>query len=85
MMGPLSSLFDLLTFGGLLMESMATQILVIFIILTTGRPWKDLPQPALIVSSLIALVVALVVPFTPAGRGLDLKRGRLACLAPSAS
>ena len=57
-MGPLSSLFDLLTFGGLVfifhasptefrtdwfLESMATQILVIFIIRTNGRPWKDLP------------------------------------------
>ena len=47
---------------------MATQILVIFIIRTNGRPWKDLPQPALIVSSLVALAVAMVVPFTPAGR-----------------
>jgi P-type Mg2+ transporter len=81
-MGPLSSLFDLLTFGGLIfifhasatefrttwfLESMATQILVIFIIRTNGRPWKDLPQPVLIVSSLVALAVAMVVPFTPAG------------------
>jgi len=82
-MGPLSSLFDLLTFGGLLfifhdspiefrttwfLESMVTQILVIFIIRTNGRPWYDLPHPALVVSSLVALVVAMVVPFTPAGR-----------------
>jgi Mg2+-importing ATPase len=82
-MGPLSSLFDLLTFGGLIyifqasptefrttwfLESMATQILVIFIIRTNGRPWKNLPQPALTASSLVALVVAMVVPFTPAGR-----------------
>ena len=52
-MGPLSSLFDLLTFAALLLifhaspaefrtawflESMATQILVIFIIRTNGRP-----------------------------------------------
>jgi Mg2+-importing ATPase len=82
-MGPLSSLFDLVTFGGLIfifhasppefrttwfLESMATQILVIFIIRTNGRPWNDLPKPALIVSSLVALVVAMAVPFTPAGR-----------------
>jgi P-type Mg2+ transporter len=82
-MGPLSSLFDLLTFGGLVfifhaspiqfrstwfLESMATQILVIFIIRTNGRPWKDLPRPALVASSLVALAVAMAVPFTPAGR-----------------
>ena len=81
-MGPLSSLFDLLTFGGLIvlfhasppefrtawfLESMATQILVIFIIRTNGRPWADLPQPVLAVTSLGALVVAMIVPFTPAG------------------
>lgn len=55
-MGPLSSLFDFLTFGVLLfvfhaspaefrtawfLESMATQILVIFVIRTNGRPWRD--------------------------------------------
>ena len=82
-MGPLSSLFDLLTFGALVfffhatpaefqttwfLESMATQIIVIFIIRTNGRPWEDLPQLALTISSLVALVVAMVLPFTPAGR-----------------
>jgi Mg2+-importing ATPase len=46
---------------------MATQILVIFIIRTNGRPWKDLPRPALVASSLIALAVAMLVPFTAAG------------------
>jgi Mg2+-importing ATPase len=82
-MGPLSSVFDLLTFGGLValfhvsppefrtawfLESMATQILVIFVIRTNGRPWRNLPRPLLTASSLGALVVALVLPFTPAGR-----------------
>ena len=81
-MGPLSSLFDLLTFGGLIfifhssptefqtiwfLESMGTQILVVFIIRTNGRPWKDLPHPALAVSSLVALVTAMTLPFTAAG------------------
>ena len=57
-MGPLSSVFDLLTIGGLILlfhatpptlrtawfiESMATQVLVIFISRTNGRPWRDLP------------------------------------------
>jgi Mg2+-importing ATPase len=81
-MGPLSSLFDFLTFGALLylfnsspeefrttwfLESMATQILVIFIIRTHGRPWKNLPEPVLAVSSLVALAVAMILPFTPFG------------------
>ena len=79
-MGPLSSVFDLLTFGGLLMvfhasppqfrtawflESMATQVLVIFVIRTRGRPWKDPPRPALAATSLGALLVAMILPFTP--------------------
>jgi Mg2+-importing ATPase len=82
-MGPLSSAFDLLTFGGLIMlfhasppefrtawflESMATQILVIFIIRTNGRPWVDLPRPVLAATSLGALAVAMVLPFTPVAR-----------------
>ena len=81
-MGPLSSAFDLLTFAGLLLifhvapaefrtvwflESMATQILVIFIIRTNGRPWNNLPHPALTASSLIALAVAMILPFSPVG------------------
>jgi Mg2+-importing ATPase len=81
-MGPLSSVFDFLTFGALLylfkatpeefrtawfLESMATQILVIFIIRTNGRPWQNLPEPVLTASSLVALAVAMILPFTPAG------------------
>jgi Mg2+-importing ATPase len=81
-MGPLSSLFDFLTFGALVflfkaspeqfrttwfLESMATQILVIFIIRTNGRPWNNLPEPVLAASSLAALAVAMILPFTPVG------------------
>lgn len=81
-MGPLSSAFDLLTFAGLLLlfhvppedfrtawflESMATQILVIFIIRTSGHPWCDRPHLALIVSSLAALALALALPFSAVG------------------
>jgi Mg2+-importing ATPase len=85
-MGPLSSAFDMLTFAGLFLvfhlspaafrtgwflESMATQILVIFLI-RTGRPfWKDRPHPVLTLSSLGALAVALVLPFTPLARTLQ--------------
>jgi Mg2+-importing ATPase len=88
-MGPLSSAFDLLTFAGLLLifhavpaefrtawfvESMATQILVIFIIRTNGRPWHDRPHPILTASSLAALAIAMVLPFTPLGVWLGFAR-----------
>jgi P-type Mg2+ transporter len=84
-MGPLSSAFDLLTFAGLLLvfhvmpdefrtlwflESMATQILVVFIIRTNGRPWHSPPHLMLTASSLAALAVALAVPFSPAAEWL---------------
>ena len=95
-MGPLSSVFDLLTFGGLLflfnaspptfrtvwfMESMATQILVIFIIRTNGRPWNDLPHPILTASSLGALFGAMILPFTPIAEWLGFKAPPLAMTA----
>jgi Mg2+-importing ATPase len=79
-MGPLSSVFDLLTFSGLILlfhvsppefrtawflESMATQILVIFVIRTNARPWRNLPRPVLTATSLGALAVAMILPFTP--------------------
>jgi Mg2+-importing ATPase len=82
-MGPLSSIFDLLTFAGLLLlfhaapevfrtawfvESMATQILVIFIIRTNGRPWRNLPHPILTATSLTALVVAIAVSLSNVGQ-----------------
>ena len=87
-MGPLSSVFDLLTFGGLywmfrespvvfhtgwFLESMATQVLVIFLIRTQGPFWKSRVHPALIASSLGALAVALVLPFTPLAGWLGFK------------
>lgn len=47
---------------------MASQMLVIFIIRANGRPWRDRPQPALIATSLGALLFAIVLPFTPIGQ-----------------
>lgn len=94
-MGPLSSLFDFLTFGVLVfvfnassaefrttwfLESMVTQILVIFIIRTNGRPWQDLPRPALAASSLVALLVAMVLPFTSIGGWFGFEAPPLAML-----
>ncbi len=79
-MGPLSSVFDIATFVALVrvfhvdvaafrsawfIESMATQILVVFIIRTAGPFWKDRAHPALVATALGCLAVALVLPFLP--------------------
>jgi Mg2+-importing ATPase len=80
--GPVSSLFDFLTFGLLLwlfkanealfqtgwfIESMCTQVLVIFIIRTRGNPLKSRPHLLLAVTSLLAVSVAILLPFTALG------------------
>lgn len=83
--GPVSSLFDFLTFflmmgplkadeaafhTGWLVESIATQVLVIFVIRTRGNPFRSRCSPWLTVSSLGALAAAVVLPFTPAAHAL---------------
>jgi Mg2+-importing ATPase len=84
-MGPVSSLFDFLTFYVLLtlftadeslfrtgwfIESLATQVLVIFVIRTRGNPFASRPSAALAVTSLAVIAVALALPFTPAAAAL---------------
>lgn len=78
-LGPISSLFDFLTFGMLLwvfhageslfqtgwfVESLMTQVLVIFVIRTQARPWRSRPHPALAASSLAIVAAAVALPFT---------------------
>ena len=85
-MGPLSSAFDGITFIVLLvgfhvaapefrtawfLESIATQILVVFLIRTRGLPWRTPPDRRLLISALCALAVALAIPFTIVGRWFD--------------
>ncbi|NOK21481.1 magnesium-translocating P-type ATPase [Corallococcus carmarthensis] len=80
--GTLSSLFDAATFTVLLhgfhagaplfqtgwfMESLTTQVLVIFIIRTRGGAGRGPPARLLLLSSLGVVVVANVLPFTPLG------------------
>ena len=80
--GPVSSIFDYLTFyimiavfhagealfhTGWFIESMATQVLVIFIIRTRRNPFKSRPNPWLIAFSLAVVTVAVLLPFTPLG------------------
>jgi Mg2+-importing ATPase len=53
---------------GWFVESMATQVLVIFVIRTRGRPWASLPSPWLVATSLAIVAGAAALPLTPFGR-----------------
>ncbi len=78
--GPVSSLYDFLTFGAMLwlfhasqdlfrtgwfVESLATQTLVILVIRTAGAPWRSRPSRALLGSVLACVALAIAIPFTP--------------------
>jgi Mg2+-importing ATPase len=80
--GPISSVFDFLTFYVLLavlhaderlfqtgwfVESLCTQVLVIFIIRTRGNPLRSRAHPLLTATSLAVVAVAVLLPFTPLG------------------
>jgi Mg2+-importing ATPase len=95
-MGPLSSAFDFLTFAVLLLgfhttapqfrtawflESIVTQILVVFLIRTRGLPWTTPPDRRLVISALAALVVAMIIPFTGLGHWFAFSPLSLAILA----
>jgi Mg2+-importing ATPase len=78
--GPVSSLFDLLTFALLLygfrasaplfhtgwfVESVATQILVLFVIRRLGSGPPIAPSRALVASSLVVVAIAIALPYSP--------------------
>ena len=78
--GGLSSLFDLLTFALLLgvlkaqesmfqtawfVESMATQVLVVFVIRTRLPAWRSHPAPALVAAAAATVLAAALMPFSP--------------------
>ncbi|WP_300108650.1 magnesium-translocating P-type ATPase [Rhodoferax sp.] len=78
--GPISSLFDFLTFylliklfeaheamfrTGWFVESMATQVLVIFVIRTRRNPLRSQPNRWLVLTSLAVVLAAMLLPFTP--------------------
>jgi P-type Mg2+ transporter len=80
--GPVSSLFDFLTFYVLLhylhatetlfhtgwfVESLATQTLVLFVIRTTGSAFASRPSAALTATTLGAVGVGLLLPASPLG------------------
>jgi len=78
--GPISSLFDFLTFylllslfsahetlfrTGWFVESIATQVLVIFVIRTRRNPLRSHPNRWLVLSSVGVVITAMLLPFTP--------------------
>ncbi|HXM58011.1 MAG TPA: HAD-IC family P-type ATPase, partial [Candidatus Dormibacteraeota bacterium] len=81
--GPISSLFDFLTFGlmlwvfhagpslfqsGWFVESLATQTLIIFVIRTRRTPFfRSRPSLALAATSLACVALGAAIPFTPLG------------------
>jgi Mg2+-importing ATPase len=83
--GPISSIFDFLTFYVLLhffhaaeaefhtgwfVESLATQTLVLFVIRTAGNPFRSRPSAALAVTVVSIVAAGIVIPFTALGRAL---------------
>jgi len=77
--GPISSIYDFLTFGMLLfvfhaneqlfhtgwfVESLATQTLVVFVIRTTGTPWRSRPSRTLTLAVLGVVCAGFVLPYT---------------------
>ncbi|MGZ5079092.1 MAG: magnesium-translocating P-type ATPase [Usitatibacter sp.] len=80
-LGPVSSLFDFLTFyvliallqadealfqTGWFIESLATQVLVIFVIRTRASPFASRPALTLVATSLAVVAIAVALPYTPA-------------------
>ncbi len=78
--GPISSLYDFLTFYVLLrffhapevlfhtgwfVESLATQTLVLFVIRTAGNPLKSRPSRWLTVNTLVVVAVGVALPWSP--------------------
>jgi Mg2+-importing ATPase len=79
--GPLSSIYDFLTYGvmlfifhadaalfhtGWFIESLCTQTLVIYVIRTGKVPFvESRPSAFLVLTSIVIITVGMVIPFTP--------------------
>ncbi len=81
--GPISSIYDFLTFYALLkifhasealfhtgwfVESLATQTLVLFVIRTAGNPFRSRPSLPLAITTVLIVLVGIVLPFSPLAR-----------------
>jgi Mg2+-importing ATPase len=88
LIGPVSSLFDFITFGALLfifhfgetlfqtgwfIESLGTQVLVLFVIRTLGRPWTNRPSFALTTTVIGVVIVGIALPYTPLAAPFGMK------------
>jgi Mg2+-importing ATPase len=78
--GPISSLYDFLTFfllltvfhasetlfhTGWFVESLATQTLVLFVIRTAGNPLRSRPSLPLTLTTLAIVIIGIILPYTP--------------------
>ena len=78
--GPISSIYDFLTFFALLwlfkapeqlfhtgwfVESLATQTLVLFVIRTAGNPFRSRPSLPLAITTVAVVLVGMILPFSP--------------------
>jgi Mg2+-importing ATPase len=78
--GPISSIYDFLTFYVLLhffhaseplfhtgwfVESLATQTLVLFVIRTAGNPLRSRPSVWLAFTTVLIVIVGVLLPFSP--------------------
>jgi len=78
--GPISSIFDFLTFfillrvfyagpvlfhTGWFAESLSTQTLVLFIIRTAGNPLRSRPSIPLTITTLLVVSIGILLPYTP--------------------
>ncbi len=83
--GPISSIYDFLTFFALLkifhasealfhtgwfVESLATQTLVLFVIRTAGNPFRSRPSAPLAITTGLIVLVGMALPFTPLAQWL---------------
>lgn len=82
-LGPLTSVFDLLTFfiminifhasealfqTGWFVESLATQVLVIFVVRTVKNCWQSKPSLSLTISVLAIVAIGIILPFSPVSK-----------------
>ena len=94
--GPISSIFDFLTFYALLryfhaserlfhtgwfVESLATQTLVLFVIRTMGNPFRSRPSRSLSVTTLLIVALGVTLPVTPMAALLGFTRLPVSYLA----
>ncbi|HXN07001.1 MAG TPA: cation transporting ATPase C-terminal domain-containing protein, partial [Nitrospiria bacterium] len=85
--GPISSIYDFLTFYALIVlfhaseplfhtgwfvESLLTQTLVLFVIRTAGNPFHSRPSRPLVLSVLAIAAIGIILPFSPIGGLLGL-------------